>query len=49
MNTGSVHGKREEIVEFEDEADADEIQEAFDDWINNFDCGWHEVEESIDK
>lgn len=48
LYAGSIHGKAEEIVEFEDDAEAEEIQEVFDDWLGNFDMGWHDVEEDED-
>ena len=45
LNKGNVHGNIEDIIEFEDDATGEEIQEAFDDWLNNLDMGWHEIED----
>ena len=45
LNSGYVGAQREEIFEFEDDVTMDEIQEAFDTWLTNFDMGWLEVED----
>jgi len=45
LDSGYVGAKKEEIVEFDDDVTMDEIQEAFDLWLGNFDMGWHEVED----
>lgn len=44
MSIGLVRCQREEIVEFEDDATDDEIQEYYEEWVNNhLDGGWWEV------
>lgn len=45
LNNGYANSTREEIVEFENNTTEEEIQEAFDMWLGNFDMGWHEVED----
>lgn len=46
VSTGFVGSKREEIVEVEDNATDDEIQEEFNLWMwENISAGWLDIEE----
>ena len=45
FSTGSVHGKVDEIVEFDEPQTEEELEEWFNRWLVNFDSGWYEVED----
>lgn len=45
-STGYVGSRREENIEVEDDATEDELQEEFQNWLNNnTDMGWCEIKE----
>ena len=45
-STGYVGCERQEIVEFDDDATKDEIEEEFQCWLDNYcDIGWNVIED----
>lgn len=48
-NTGFVGAKREEVIEFDDDATYEGIEAEFEIWLTNFDIGWYELEDDEDE